>query len=168
MSLVCPSRSSSSTFVLPSLNTLCHFSMLCTNKTFAAPYTAHSHLWMSRGVQFSFVRNLIALRTSLLDGGGFAASIVERSQLDKYTLVPLTNFYTDYCIPTEHSYFYFLSPGLPSRAQKNAWHYLLNISHIMMNMPLCLFQFSKINTLYRVIHLKRHPLLKNRDEAEQK
>ncbi len=55
------------------------------------------------------------------------ASIVECSQLDKYTLVPLTYFYTDYCIPTEHSYFYFSSPGLPIRAQKNMRQYLLNV-----------------------------------------
>ncbi len=81
-------------------------------------------------MQSSFVKNLITLRTSILDGGGFVESIVERSQLDKYTLISLTNFYTDYSIPTEHSYFYFSLPGLPSSAQKNTRQYLLNVHRI--------------------------------------
>ncbi len=52
MSLGRPSRSSSSMFILPSLNALCHLSTLHTDKIFAALYIAHSRLWISAGVVF--------------------------------------------------------------------------------------------------------------------
>ncbi len=92
------------------------------------------------------------------------ASIVERSQLDKYMLVPLTNFYTDYCLPAEHSYFNFSSPGLSSCAQKNTQQYLLNVprisiffAHLSTEFFTATFHFeffSPISIFFHIFQLK--------------